>query len=118
MAFSLDVAEVPQAMPQSLERRPSLIRENTDFPKAIRLLRSHRGRPRKNRAGPNFDKFAPSELTELHLTPRRHGPLGVAYPFLADQYQCGLAKLPHTDVDPLRGVFTSFYNLPPDAQPC
>jgi len=113
MAFSLDIAEVPQSMPQSFERRPSLIRENTDFPKTIRLLRSRGGRPRKNRAAPKFDKLAPSELTELHLTPRRDGLLAKHIRLLADQKQWGAAKLPHVSVDQLRGVFASFYNPRP-----
>ena len=32
VTLSLDITQVPQPMPQSLKRRPGLIRENTDFP--------------------------------------------------------------------------------------
>jgi hypothetical protein len=37
MTLSLNVPQVPQPVPQSLERWPGLICENTDFPQATRL---------------------------------------------------------------------------------
>ena len=71
MALSFDVAQVSQPMPQSLERRPGLVRENTDFPKAARRLRNGSARPRNNCAANKLDNLTPPELTTLHLTPRQ-----------------------------------------------
>ena len=71
MSLSLDIAEIVQAVPQSLQRRPGLVRENTDFPKAAGRLRKGSARPRNDRAADKFNKLAPPELTKLHLLPRR-----------------------------------------------
>ena len=71
MALSFDVAQVSQPMPQSLERRPGLVRENTDFPKAPRRLRNGGARPHNNRAADKLNKLTPPELTKLHLIPRQ-----------------------------------------------
>jgi hypothetical protein len=57
MTLSLDVTQVPQPVPQSLERWPGLIRENTDFPQATRRLRPRRERPRRCRAAEQRDEF-------------------------------------------------------------
>jgi hypothetical protein len=67
MALSFDVAQVSQPMPQSLERRPGLVRENTDFPKATRFLRNAGARPSNNCAADKPNKLTPLELTKLHL---------------------------------------------------
>jgi len=61
MTLSLDVTQVPQPVPQSLERWPGLIRENTDFPQTARRLRPRHERPRDRRAAEQRD-----ELTPLH----------------------------------------------------
>jgi hypothetical protein len=71
MALSFDVAQVSQPMSQSLERRPGLVRENTDFPKAARRLRNGSARPRNNCAANKLDNLTPPKLTTLHLTPRQ-----------------------------------------------
>src|SRR5947207_15936563 len=70
MTPSLDVTQVPQPVPQSLERWPGLIRENTDFPKAIRRLCNDGARPRGRRAAEQGDELASFQLTELHSLPQ------------------------------------------------
>jgi len=46
-------------VPQSLQRRPRLVRENPDLPKAARRLRTGGARPRHNHPADERDKFAP-----------------------------------------------------------
>src|SRR5215472_12996620 len=58
MGLSFDIAEVAQAVPQSLQRWPGLVRENTDFPKAAGRLRKGRARPRNDRAAEKRDELA------------------------------------------------------------
>src|SRR5262249_30350634 len=71
MSLSFDIAEVAQPVPQSLQRWPGLVRQNTDFPKAAERLRKRSARPRNDRAADKFNKLTPPELTKLHLLPRR-----------------------------------------------
>src|SRR5262249_49551199 len=64
MSLSFDIAEVAQAVPQSLQRWPGLVRENADFPKATRRLRSGGGWPRDGRAAKHRDELAsPHSIT-------------------------------------------------------
>jgi hypothetical protein len=59
VTFSLDITQVPQPVPQSLKRRPGLVRENTDFPQAARRLRARRERPERCRTTEHRDELAP-----------------------------------------------------------
>src|SRR5207249_7407757 len=59
MTLSLDITQIPQPIPQSLERWPGLIRKNTNFPKAARRLRAERQRPSGRRTADERDELAP-----------------------------------------------------------
>ena len=59
MSFPFDIAEVAQPVSQSLQRWPGLIRENADFPKVARRLRSDGSWPRRCRAAEQRDELAP-----------------------------------------------------------
>src|SRR6516162_8325380 len=85
MSLSFDIAEVAQAVPQSLQRWPGLVRENTDFPKAAGRLRTGNARPRNDRAADKFNKLTPPELTKLHLIIPAMMAVGAAYRIAADQ---------------------------------
>src|SRR5206468_12481659 len=58
MSLPFDIAEVAQPVPQSLQRWPGLIRENADFPKVARRLRSDGSWPRRRRAAEQLDERA------------------------------------------------------------
>src|SRR5256886_14742394 len=58
MSLPFDIAEVAQPVPQSLQRWPGLIRENADFPKVARRLRSDGSWPRSRRAAEQRDERA------------------------------------------------------------
>ena len=58
MTISLNITQVPQPVPESLKRWPGLIRENADFPKVARRLRSNGSWPRSRRAANQRDKLA------------------------------------------------------------
>src|SRR5262249_60642350 len=80
MSLSFDIAEVAQAVPQSLQRWPVLVRENTDFPKASGRLRKGSAKPRNDRAAADkFNKLTPPELTTLHLIIPEMLPVGPPY---------------------------------------
>jgi hypothetical protein len=59
MSLSFDIAEVAQPVPQSLQRWPGFVRENTDFPNAAWRLRKGGARPRSSRAAEQRDELAP-----------------------------------------------------------
>src|SRR5262249_45273665 len=59
MSLPFDIAEVAQPVPQSLQRWPGLIRENANFPKVARRLRSDGSWPRRCRAAQQRDELAP-----------------------------------------------------------
>src|SRR5947209_1396114 len=80
MSLPFDIAEVAQPVPQSLQRWPGLIRENADFPKVARRLRSDGSWPRSRRAAEQLDERAASHvapqgsriIADLNdITPRR-----------------------------------------------
>src|SRR5258708_2487935 len=59
MTLSLDITQIPQPTPQSLERWPGLIRKNANFPQAARRLRAERQRPSGRRTAEQCDELAP-----------------------------------------------------------
>src|SRR5437660_1823696 len=74
MSLPFDIAEVAQPVPQSLQRWPGLIRENADFPKLARRLRSDGSWPRSRRAAEQRDEVAASQLVKWHSVPHQPGP--------------------------------------------
>src|SRR5262249_29311051 len=68
MSLPFDIAEVAQPVPQSLQRWPGLIRENADFPKVARRLRSDGSWPPR-RAAERGQEFSSSDVA-CHVTLR------------------------------------------------
>src|SRR5215470_18699256 len=56
----LDVTQIAQTLLQAVDRRPPLVRENTDATHRVGLLRARRERQRGSRAAYERNELAPS----------------------------------------------------------